>query len=304
MRPGSSATCCSLPKEKSERERLPTRTNPPVPGVSRPLSGVVGLLPLRGQSHAADAAGGACLFSSAGSATLAPNRKDGECFGRCPGCSEAAPHTAGAHVRDGMLGRLGIARACRVAVYLGTNTLPRRARRGKPPAGGRGRQGGLADRIARETPAVWGIGFDAMEGSLPGGDGCSVCGRGPCGLGPPPVEHLTSQDLRLISVKSILPKGPRLREQAPRNLIPLPGLKEPPDGASMNSGMSSSLMPQLNTRDMTARYLPRVLSLTSRPRKEDFSSFATILIASIVANLVIGKQRRLLPSPGRLDSAN
>jgi hypothetical protein len=143
-----------------------------------------------------------------------------------------------------------------------------------------------------------------MEGSLPGGDGCSVCGRGPCGLGPPPVEHLTSQDLRLISVKSILPKGPRLREQAPRNLIPLPGLKEPPDGASMNSGMSSSLMPQLNTRDMTARYLPRVLSLTSRPRKEDFSSFATILIASIVANLVIGKQRRLLPSPGRLDSAN
>jgi hypothetical protein len=55
---------------------------------------------------------------------------------------------------------------------------------------------------------------------------------------------------------------------------------------------------------MTARYLPRVLSLTSRPRKEDFSSFATILIASIVANLVIGKQRRLLPSPGRLDSAN
>jgi len=43
----------------------------------------------------------------------------------------------------------------------------------------------------------------------------------------------------------------------------------------MNSGMSSSLMPQLNTRDMTARYLPRVLSLISRPRKKDFSSFAT-----------------------------
>ena len=192
MRPSSSATCCSLPKEKGERERLPTRTNPAMSSVSGTLSGVVGLLPLRGRSHAADAAGGACLFLSAGSATLAPNRKSGECFGRCRGCSEAAPHTAGAHVRDGMRGRLGIACACRVA-HLGTKALPRRARSGKPPAGGRGRQGGLAERIAPETPAVWGIGFDAMEGSLPGGNGCSVCGRGPCGLGPPPVEQLTSQ---------------------------------------------------------------------------------------------------------------
>ena len=195
MRPNSSATCCSLPKEKGERERLPTRTNPPMPGVPRSLSGVVGLLPLRGQSHAADAAGGACLFPSGGSATLAPNRKYGECFGRCPCCSEAAPHTAGAHVRDGMRGRLGIARACRAAFHLGTNALPRRARSGKPPAGGSGRRGGLAERIAPETP---GIGFDAMEGTLPGDNGCSVCGRGPSGLRPPPAEQLTSQNLRLI----------------------------------------------------------------------------------------------------------
>src|SRR6516162_11427449 len=69
----------------------------------------------------------------------------------------------------------------------------------------------------------------------------------------------------------------------------------------MNSGMSSSLMPQLNTRDVTARYLPRVLSLTSRPWKKDFSSFATILIASIVPAIVFEELLGDLLAPGHLE---
>jgi hypothetical protein len=202
MRPNSSATCCSLPQEKGERKRLPTRTSPPMSGLSCPLSGNVSLLPLWRQSDTADAAGGACLFPSAGGAAVAPNRKCGECFGRCQGCPEAVPHTAGAQVRNGMRGRLGIARACRGVVYPGTDALPRRARSGKPPAGGRGRRGRFAERIAPETPPVWGIG--AMKGSVPGGnDLLCLCSRS-CGLGPPPADRLTRQTLRLFPKGTVL----------------------------------------------------------------------------------------------------